>query len=54
LINGIDGVKFADAWPGRLTVKMPVGNEDVEVLLIGLDDLAKNKEAFDGWIKAFK
>lgn len=45
LINDIDGVKFADAWPGRLTVKMPVGSEDVEVLLIGLDDLAKNKQA---------
>jgi hypothetical protein len=45
LINDIDGVKFADAWPGRLTVTMSVGNKDVEVFLIGLADLAKNKQA---------
>ena len=45
LINDIDGVKFADAWPGRLTVTMSIGNKDVEVFLIGLDDLAKNKQA---------
>lgn len=45
LINDIDGLKFADAWPGRLTIKMKVGNEYIEISLIGLDDLAKNKEA---------
>ena len=44
LINDIDGVKFADAWPGRLTVNMSIGDKDVEVFLIGLDDLAKNKQ----------
>jgi len=45
LINDIDGVKFADAWPNRLTLTMPVGGSAVEVNLIGIDDLIKNKEA---------
>jgi Nucleotidyl transferase of unknown function (DUF2204) len=45
LINNIDGVKFADAWPNRLTVTLLVGESPVEVFLIGLDDLIKNKEA---------
>jgi hypothetical protein len=45
LLNDIDDVKFSDAWPNRLTLQMPVGEEAVEVFLIGLDDLAKNKQA---------
>ncbi|HUJ70627.1 MAG TPA: DUF6036 family nucleotidyltransferase [Verrucomicrobiae bacterium] len=45
LINDIDGVKFADAWPNRLTLTMPAGNSAVEAFLIGLEDLIKNKEA---------
>ena len=45
LINDIDGVKFADAWPGRLTLTMSAGKESIEVFLIGLDDLEKNKQA---------
>lgn len=45
LINDIDGVKFADAWPCRLTLTMPVGESTAEVFLIGIDDLIKNKEA---------
>lgn len=45
LINDIDGVQFADAWPNRLVLAMRHGTEDVQVPLIGLDDLIKNKEA---------
>ena len=45
LINDIDGVKFADAWPRRLTLTMTVGESAIEVFLIGIDDLIKNKEA---------
>jgi predicted nucleotidyltransferase len=45
LINDISGVKFGDAWPNRLTLTMPVGDSTVEVFLIGIDDLIKNKEA---------
>lgn len=45
LINDIDGVKFAEAWPNRLTLTMPAGMGAIEVFLIGLDDLIKNKEA---------
>ena len=45
LINDIDGVTFADAWPNRLTLTMPVGTSAVEVFLIGINDLIVNKEA---------
>jgi hypothetical protein len=45
LINDIDGVTFANAWPKRLTLTMPVRGSAVEVNLIGIDDLIKNKEA---------
>ncbi len=45
LINDIDGVEFADAWPNRLTLTMPVSGGVVEVSLISIDDLIKNKEA---------
>jgi hypothetical protein len=45
LINDIDGVTFAEAWPNRLTLSLPVAGQTVEVLLIGLGDLIKNKAA---------
>lgn len=45
LINDVDGVKFADAWPNRLTLTMAIGNSATEVFLIGIEDLIKNKEA---------
>ena len=45
LVNDIDGVKFANAWTNRLTLTMPAGNSTVEVFLIGLEDLIKNKKA---------
>ena len=45
LINDIDGVRFADAWPNRLMLSMTHGSSTVEVPLIGIADLIKNKEA---------
>lgn len=45
LINDIDGITFAEAWPNRLTLSMPVAGQTVDVLLIGLNDLIKNKAA---------
>jgi hypothetical protein len=45
LINNIDGVTFAEAWPNRLTLSLPVAGQTVAVLLIGLGDLIKNKAA---------
>ena len=44
-INDVDGVRFAEAWPNRLNLKMSVGEESHEVFLISLADLIKNKEA---------
>jgi hypothetical protein len=45
LINRIDGVSFQEAWASRVCVTMPVGAQSVEVWLIGLGELIKNKEA---------
>jgi hypothetical protein len=44
-INSIDGVDFAVAWPNRLTLTTKAGGNVVEVFLIGVEDLIKNKEA---------
>ena len=45
LINSIDGVSFEEAWANRVRVTMPTGAQSVEVWLIGLPELIKNKEA---------
>lgn len=45
LINDIDGIIFAEAWPNRLPLSMPFGSGTIQVLLIGLADLIKNKAA---------
>lgn len=45
MINDISGVNFDNAWPQRLTLTMRVGKRDVQVFLIGIDDLIKNKAA---------
>lgn len=45
LINQIDGVDFAEAWPSRLTLTMVAGQAKTEVHLIHKADLIKNKEA---------
>jgi len=45
LISRIDGVSFQEAWANRVRVTMPVGSQSVEVWLIGLGELIKNKEA---------
>ena len=45
LINDIDGVSFQEAWPNRLTLSMKHGASDIEVVLISIADLIKNKKA---------
>jgi hypothetical protein len=45
LINRIDGVGFQEAWANRVRVTMPVGSQSLEVWLIGLGELIKNKES---------
>jgi hypothetical protein len=45
LINHIDGVGFEEVWANRVRVTMPVGEQNVEVWVIGLQELIKNKEA---------
>ncbi|HVM60805.1 MAG TPA: DUF6036 family nucleotidyltransferase [Verrucomicrobiae bacterium] len=45
LINDIDGVQFAEAWPNRLVLAMLTATAAVDVFLISLDDLIRNKEA---------
>ncbi len=47
LINRIDGVTFADAWPRRLRLRLSgaSGDERVEINLISLEDLIANKTA---------
>jgi len=45
LMNRIDGVRFQEAWANRVSATMSVGAHKVEVWLIGLGELIKNKEA---------
>jgi hypothetical protein len=45
LINSIDGVEFAEAWPGRVEAILVTPEGDVPMSFIGLEALAKNKEA---------
>ncbi len=41
----IDGVEFAEAWPGRVEVVLVTTDGDVPMSFIGLAALAKNKRA---------
>ena len=45
LINDIDGVDFQEAWPNRLLLSMQHGAADIEIALVGIADLIKNKAA---------
>lgn len=45
LINRISGVDFDAAWPDRLTLHLPVDDREIDVQMIGLEALIRNKEA---------
>lgn len=45
LINTIDGVQFDAAWANRLTLSLDMPSANVNVQVIGLADLIRNKEA---------
>jgi hypothetical protein len=45
LINSIDGIEFAEAWPGRVEAVLVTTDGDVPLLFIGLEELARNKRA---------
>jgi len=45
LLNRIDGVAFADAWANRTPAIMDPGSGPIQFHYIGLEDLARNKEA---------
>lgn len=45
LINFIDGVDFAEAWPGRVEAIPVITEGDVPISFIGLEVLEKNKRA---------
>ena len=44
LINRIDGVTFQQAWEGRENTRLEVLGKPIEVYIIGLNHLIKNKE----------
>jgi hypothetical protein len=45
LINEIDGVSSGECWDGRCILSMPTSSGAVEVLLVGLRNLIRNKQA---------
>ena len=45
LITSIDGVDFADAWPGRVEAVLMSPDGEVRIPFIGLDALIQNKRA---------
>jgi predicted nucleotidyltransferase len=45
LVNRIDGVAFAAAWPNRLAVTVTVPGFEIPVWFVGKDDLIANKRA---------
>ena len=45
LITSIDGVEFADAWPGRVEAVLVSPDGEVRIPFIGLDALIQNKQA---------
>jgi len=50
LINQIDGVSFQQAWDSREITRFEYSNISIDVYVIGLDQLIKNKES----IKRYK
>jgi len=47
LINDIDGLTFEEAWDSRLTVRLRISDEEIEIHYIGRQELIKNKKASD-------
>lgn len=45
LINRISGVTFREAWKGKKTTSVKLGEKKIPVYLIGLEELIKNKES---------
>lgn len=45
LLNEIDGVGFAQAWPGRTTVHIEIESGPVPVHYLGIQELIQNKQA---------
>jgi len=45
LISSIEGVSFADAWPGRLEAVVESPEGDLPVPFIGIEALVQNKRA---------
>lgn len=45
LVNRIDGVTFADAWPNRLAVTVLAAPGEIPVWFVGIGDLIVNKRA---------
>jgi len=45
LLNRIDGVQFQQAWPSRVTARLPGSDEEIPVYFIDLPTLLLNKKA---------
>ncbi len=45
LMNRIDGITFATAWPSRIRVRFEVGSEQIAVSYLSRRSLLKNKRA---------
>ncbi len=45
LINLIDGISFEEAWQGRETAVLDIGDTQISAIFIGIDQLILNKEA---------
>ena len=45
LLNRISGVEFDEAWRSRTEVDIRLGDQDITLQFIGLDQLIKNKSA---------
>ncbi|MFH5834391.1 nucleotidyltransferase [Halalkalibaculum sp. DA3122] len=43
LINDIEGVRFDEAWEGRVTESISIKDNNIPVYIIGLSDLITNK-----------
>jgi len=44
IMNSISGVSFNEAWKGRIVERHSLGEFEVEICYLGLDELIKNKE----------
>ena len=45
LLNQIDGVEFAEAWPNRLSVALQTATGEVPLHYVGVAELIQNKQA---------